>query len=322
MPRPTRIQYDNAFYHVMNRGRGRMTIYPNENYYQAFLETLEEAWSRFDAVIHAYCLMGNHYHLLIETPRANLDRIMRHINGVYTQRYNRLKHTDGPLFRGRYKAILVDRDGYLLSLSRYIHRNPIETNSKLVNTLSDWRWSSYPAYINQAVAPAWLHRETTYRMLGQRQRYNGYRRFVDAGNSPELLQLYNRGNMASVIGDRAFREDIAERREELTVNAELPKILNERPAIEDILQAVGRHYGVSVESISRRKQGRQVANVPRKVAMYLCQHYGDLSMREIATAFKLTNPAGVSGAVSWVKKGLESGELRLGGLLRDLNYIK
>ena len=191
MPRPTRIQYENAFYHVMNRGRGRMTIYPNENYYQAFLETLEEAWSRFDAVIHAYCLMGNHYHLLIETPRANLDRIMRHINGVYTQRYNRLKHTDGPLFRGRYKAILVDRDGYLLSLSRYIHRNPIETKSKLVNTLSDWRWSSYPAYINQTVAPAWLHRETTYRMLGQRQRYNGYRRSLDAVHDSIVIAVVN-----------------------------------------------------------------------------------------------------------------------------------
>ena len=108
MPRPTRIQYENAFYHVMNRGRGRQRIFHNDAYYQEFLKTLEEAYQRFDAIIHAYCLMGNHYHLLIETPRANLDRIMRHINGIYTQRYNRLKGTDGPLFRGRYKPILVD----------------------------------------------------------------------------------------------------------------------------------------------------------------------------------------------------------------------
>jgi len=97
MPRPQRIQYENAFYHVMNRGRGRQTIFHDKNYYHAFLQTLNEAHSRFDAIIHAYCLMGNHYHLLIETPRANLDRIMRHINGLYTQRYNRLKNTDSPL---------------------------------------------------------------------------------------------------------------------------------------------------------------------------------------------------------------------------------
>ena len=108
----------------MNRGSGRQKIFHGAKYYEAFLETLEESHNRFDAQIHAYCLMDNHYHLSIATPRANLGRIMRHINGVYTQRYNRLKRTDGPLFRGRYKAILIDDDAYLLQLGRYIHRNP------------------------------------------------------------------------------------------------------------------------------------------------------------------------------------------------------
>ena len=121
MPRAPRIQYENAFYHVMNRGRGRRWVFHGDKYYEAFLACLEESHDRFDARIHAYCLMGNHYHLLVETPLANLDRIMRHINGVYTQRYNRLKRTDGPLFRGRYKAVLVDEDAYLLEVSRYIH---------------------------------------------------------------------------------------------------------------------------------------------------------------------------------------------------------
>ena len=105
MPRPQRIEYENAFYHVMNRGRGRQAVFHDPRYYQAFLETLAEVHQRFHCVIHAYCLMGNHYHLLLETPDANLSRIMRHINGVYTQRHNRLKKTDGALFRGRYKRI-------------------------------------------------------------------------------------------------------------------------------------------------------------------------------------------------------------------------
>ena len=91
MPRPERIEYENAFYHAMNRGRGRQNVFHDEPYYQAFLDTLAEVHQRFNCVFHAYCLMGNHYHLLIETPDANLGRIMRHINGVYTQRYNRLK---------------------------------------------------------------------------------------------------------------------------------------------------------------------------------------------------------------------------------------
>ncbi|OED44050.1 hypothetical protein AB833_02465 [Chromatiales bacterium (ex Bugula neritina AB1)] len=110
----------------MNRGRGRQTIFHDPEYCSAFLQTLKEVHKRFDAQIRAYCLMGNHYHFLVGTPRANLDRIMRHIIGIYTQRYNRLKGTDGPLFRGRYKSILVDEDAYLLQVGRYIHRNPAE----------------------------------------------------------------------------------------------------------------------------------------------------------------------------------------------------
>ena len=153
MPRPQRIEYKNAFYHVMNRGRARQAIFQDERYYQAFLDTLAEAYQRFHCIIHAYCLMGNHYHLLLETPNANLSRIMRHINGVYTQRHNRLKHTDAPLFHGRYKAILVDKDAYLLQRSRYIHRNPIDMKQPMVRNLHDYQWSSYPAYTAKVNAP-------------------------------------------------------------------------------------------------------------------------------------------------------------------------
>ena len=131
MPRPIRSEYDNAYYHVLTRGRGRPRIFHSPPYYHAFLATLAETHDRFGAVIHACGLMANHYQLLLHTPRENLGRAMRHINGLYTQRYYRLKHTDGPLFRGRYKAILVDKDGDLLPLSRYIHRNPAETKPPL-----------------------------------------------------------------------------------------------------------------------------------------------------------------------------------------------
>ncbi len=113
MSRPLRIEYENACYHVMNRGRGRKAVFHDERYYTAFYQCLSEAHQRFGLQIQAYCLMGNHYHLLVRTPRGNLSRAMRHVNGLYTQRYNRLKHTDGPLFRGRYKAILIDASAYL-----------------------------------------------------------------------------------------------------------------------------------------------------------------------------------------------------------------
>jgi len=103
MPRPVRMQYENAFYHVMNRGRGRRWIFHGRAYYKAFLETPEESHGRFDSMFHAYCMMGNHFHLLIETPLTNLDRIIRHINGVYTHRYN-------PVWLNREGFVLNDND--------------------------------------------------------------------------------------------------------------------------------------------------------------------------------------------------------------------
>ena len=205
MPRPEPIQYENALYHVMNRGSARQRIFHTDEYFSNFLLTLEEAHDRFDAFINAYCLMGNHFHLLTETPRANLDRIMRHINGVYTQRYNRLKKTDGPLFRGRYKAILVDSDEYLLQLSRYIHRNPIDAKRPNVNPLVDYMWSSYSAYVNAVKAPHWLGGKTTYQMLGQRQRYSGYEAYVGHGVDDETGTFYSRGNIASVLGKQIIQ---------------------------------------------------------------------------------------------------------------------
>ena len=101
-------------------------------YYDDFLKCFHEAHKRFGVEVHSYCLMGNHYHLLLKTPRGNLSRTMQHIDGVYTQRHNRRKRTDGSLFRGRYKAIVIDASNYLLQVSRYIHRNPIELKKPLV----------------------------------------------------------------------------------------------------------------------------------------------------------------------------------------------
>src|SRR5512139_1965070 len=123
MSRPLRIEYLDAWYHVLNRGSRRESIFREERDYKNFLRTVEEASECWDLRVAAYCLMPNHYHLLVQTPRGNLSRCMRHIDGIYTQRFNRLHGHDGPLFRGRYKALLIDADRYLLALVQYVHRN-------------------------------------------------------------------------------------------------------------------------------------------------------------------------------------------------------
>lgn len=191
MPKPLRIEYENAYYHVMNRGRGRQKIFHDERYFEAFITTLAEAHQRFGIQILCYCLMGNHYHLLVKTPEANLGRAMRHINGLYTQRYNRLKNTDGSLFRGRYKAICVEEDSYQLQLSRYIHRNPVE--AKLVKLLDDYPWSSYSCYVKNQKVPQWLYPKEIFEQLQVKSNFRvKYRQFVEQGIDKEIVEFYSK----------------------------------------------------------------------------------------------------------------------------------
>lgn len=294
MPRPLRIEYEHAFYHVMNRGRARQLIFHDEGYYQAFLDTLGEAQQRFDCVVHAYCLMGNHYHLLIETPNANLGRIMRHINGVYTQRYNRLKHTDGPLFRGRYKAILVEQDNYLLQLSRYIHRNPIEMKHPLVEQLVDYPWSSYPAFIDKAKAEGWLEREYTYLMLGHKQKYKGYRDFVLLGNEPEITTFYAKDKVASVLSSDGFKNWIYDTLLPEISGQEKSHILKPELSMGDVTNAVAHFYGTSGQELRKVIKGPSKGNEGRKVAMYLCQEILAERLVSIAGYFNLRHGGSIS----------------------------
>ena len=190
----------------MNRGRSRQAVFEEGGDYRVFLDTLGEAVERFRTEIHAYCLMPNHYHLLVRTPDANLGRVMRHVDGLYTQRYHRRHGTDGSLFRGRYRAIVVDTDAYLLSVSRYIHRNPIDGERPLVGRLEAWPWSSYPAFVREVRAPAWLTLESTLAMLGTRNRYAAYRRFVAKPVEEEVAAFYANQRATPILGNETFRE--------------------------------------------------------------------------------------------------------------------
>jgi putative transposase len=154
MSRPLRIEFPGAIYHVTSRGDRREPIYQDDADRHAHLAVLAQAMDRFDAQVLAYCLMGNHYHLVLHTRQANLSRLMRHVNGVYTQAFNRQHGLVGHLFQGRFKAILVDRDAYLLEVCRYVELNPVR--AKMVAAPLDWPWSSYAAHVLQADTPAWL----------------------------------------------------------------------------------------------------------------------------------------------------------------------
>ena len=287
MPRAPRIEYENAIYHVMNRGRGKQIIFHNFDYYFKFLDTLDEAASRFGCVIHAYCLMGNHYHLLIETPLANLSRVMRHINGVYTQRYNRLMQTDGPLFRGRYKAILVGHDQYFLNVSRYIHRNPIETTPPLVTRLEDYCWSSYPAFLNLTSKPKWLSKELTEQLFHQQDMVFDLRQFILHGNDKETVEFHKSKRTGSIFGSKTFKSWIYE---ELLTNlaAETKsRVIQPNQSIETVVNAVAKHYETSIGKIITCRRGRIAHSEARKTAMYLSQELTSATLAQISETFNL-----------------------------------
>ena len=154
MARPLRIEYPGAVYHVMARGNGRDAIVADDEDRQVFVDNLGRVCSRFGWRVWAWCLMDNHYHLLVETPKPNLSRGMREVNGVYTQAYNRRHGLVGHVLQGRYKALLVDKQRYLLELSRYVVLNPVRAGQ--VAQAPDYAWSSAAAVMGSAPCPDWL----------------------------------------------------------------------------------------------------------------------------------------------------------------------
>ena len=195
MARPLRIEFPGAVYHVTSRGDRREPIYRDDDDRLAQLDVIAQAMDRFDAQVLAYCLMGNHYHLVLHTRRPNLSRLMRHVNGVYTQVFNRQHGLVGHLLQGRFKAILVDRDAYLLALCRYVERNPVAAGS--VAQPEDWPWSSCRAHLGLEGTPPWLDTDGL-------QGYLLAREPMTRGDRQQAARLYAKLVTQADPGDDAF----------------------------------------------------------------------------------------------------------------------
>jgi putative transposase len=189
MARPLRLEFPGALYHLTARGNRREAIYLDEKDWQGFLEIFAEVSGRFRWRCHAYCLMTNHDHLVVETPDDDLSRGMRQPNGTDTQVFNRRHNRVGHVFQGRYKSILVDQQAYLLELARYVVLNPVRAG--MVDRVETWPWSSYGTMICEEVAPEWLETDWLLAQFGEDrvQAIRAYERFVAEGDrSGKLLQ--------------------------------------------------------------------------------------------------------------------------------------
>lgn len=170
MSHPIRVQYSGAWHHVVNKGAGGRDVFIDRSDRLRYLALLGELALRYEVEVHAYCLMGNHFHLLVHTPEPRLDKLMQVLSSRYTRGFNVRHDRDGPLFRGRYRSSLIETDGYLLAASRYIHRNPLELG---VRRLARYAWSSYGVYVGRELRPDWLTVDRTLAIAGGAQAYRG-----------------------------------------------------------------------------------------------------------------------------------------------------
>jgi putative transposase len=287
MSRPLRIEFPGAVYHVTSRGDRRELIYRSDDDRALHLAILAQAMDRFDAQLLAYCLMGNHFHLVLHTRRANLSRLMRHVNGVYTQSFNRRHGLAGHVFQGRFKAILVDRDAYLLALCRYVERNPVAAG--LVAAPEDWPWSSCRAHLGQEETAHWLDSDGLHgNLLGsnvssaseRRRAIRQYAKLVGTAHADDesFWQTGLRGQV--YLGDDDFAERMQKQAEPQRVaHKGIPKAQRVRPLnLQDCLkQCEGnrnkalhiayREGGITMTTLAAQS-GLSVSHVSRLIAAF------------------------------------------------------
>lgn len=268
MARPLRISFPDGVYHVTSRGDRRERIFVDDTDRGMLLGILAQACERFDASALAYCLMGNHYHFVLQSRRANLSRLMRHINGVYAQAFNRRHGMTGHLFQGRFTSIHVDRDAYLLEVCRYTDLNPVRAG--MVDQPSDWPWSSYRSHAGLAPPPPWLDVANLRScLIGDAPQTSAdhvlaaarYRQLVADGRDVRLWETALRQGV--YLGDDAFVDEVQKRMAQASRGcAEIPREQRQSRSaaidlhasdcsLEQLVHRAYVHGGMSMPEIAR-----------------------------------------------------------------------
>jgi REP element-mobilizing transposase RayT len=275
MARPLRIEYDGALYHVTSRGNDRKAIFKDDSDRELFLNTLARVTERFHWICHGYCLMNNHYHLVIETPDGNLSKGMRQLNGVYTQAFNQRHHRVGHIFQGRFKAILVKKDSHFLDVCRYVVLNPVR--AKAVSHPRQWKWSSYRATAGTIQAYDCLTVDEILSHFGQRKAIaqQRYCEFVQAGiDSPSIW-----GNLEaqSLLGVEGFAEGLrhlVKAKQQIREISKGQRFVG-RPTLEKLFSH--RNLGKASRDPLIAKAIRDYGYSQMEVASFLGLHYSTIS---------------------------------------------
>ncbi len=268
--------------------------------YQVFVDLLEESVSLWNIGISAYCLMPNQYHMLVQTPESNLSRSMRHINGIYTQRYNRAHNFDGPLFRGRFKSILVEEGEYLLEMVKYIHQYP--KKEKIVDQIDRYPWSSHSGYVSRAKKWDWLNKKIIFSLISDIRRgsVKAYRQAMLENINEDILRVFSMKKFPAILGENSFIKWV---RNEFYVgksHRQVPDSAILAPDVGLIKDAVSREYRVDEKELMKSRRGS--FNEPRGVAIYLTRILRKDSLEAIGNEFSMAGYSSVSSAIVRMKQ--------------------
>ena len=280
MARPLRITFEGAFYHVTARGNERRKIFLSPGDYNKFLSYLKDSVEKYGAIVHAFVLMPNHYHLIVETPKANLSSFMHSLNSAYTTYFNIRRKRAGHLFQGRYKALLIDVDNYLLEVSRYIHLNPVRAG--MAEKPEEYPYSSYRAYIFPK-KEALISRDFLWRMVAKDRRDGprSYREFVEKGLREKPGNPFEKVYGGVILGGKAFIKEVLQRlkgkdfqKNEISHR----RALGSTTDIDEIVDVVCSCFKVSKEKV-------KVSFPYKGYAVYLSRKYTPFSNTEIGSYF-------------------------------------
>lgn len=291
---------------MINRGNANEKIFLNNRDREKFLEYLEVAVERFSLTMHSYCLMDNHYHLLVETPEANISKAMHWLNVSYAVYFNIKRERRGHLFQGRFKAIIINADEYLKVLSRYIHLNPVR--AKLVDKPDDYRWSSYNALIGKVEQPEWLETNALlhYFHKTRKRAMLLFRKFCEEGNAEKHKNPSKDAVHGFILGNNNFVKRIQEKLLSSKVNEnEIPQLrkIKLRPTLETVVEEVSKEFGAQVAAILGTGKKR---NKAREAAIYLSQLHTGLTGKEIGEYFGQVSGARISMVFKKIKSDVEA----------------
>jgi len=291
LSRPLRIEYSGAFYHVISRGNARQKIFLSDSDKAKYLFYLETGVDQFRYKVHAFCLMDNHYHLLLETAFPNLGKILQRLNSGYTTYFSKKRKRVGHLLQGRPKVLLVDKDSYAQELSRYIHLNPVK--ARIVRLPEEYRWSSYMYYFKKMPVPSYMETSLLLGQLNGRERVarQMMREFVDAGRIGKFPDPFKDVQGGAILGGPSFVQWVQK------------KFLKGRDKDREL---PGLRELKRVElSFVRDLMEKRLKNDPRlakKTSIYLCRKYSERSLGELSESFDGMSVSALSQVVRRLEK--------------------